>query len=379
MADVNGDGLSDVVSADPQHSAEPKEFEIQIMMSKGYRLDTSGFSKTFRFTGVWAHMGDGTCDSKKVMARDFNGDGRSDLLLYGSSNGSNDPAYRIALSKGQKFDLANGARPRPYISTEDYYEPDRVADFTGDGLPDFYDGSSGDNMRKSDGKIADLLSTFKTPLGGTETVTYMASPQTENPKIPFVMHVVKSITTDDGRGIGYTTNFSYQDAKWSPEERQFLGFHTVTATLPCIAGEMSTSCPLVETNFKQAVNCYGRVDSVYHRENDPARAATPSQTLLDHVYATDDVLPHRCLEVSDKQLGEDQWRQQVSPGRPHLRWLRQCGHCHRLWRHGCNGRRDLHSQHIRAQCGPVRHGLQDRREDLSVGTQLHSLEPHSAR
>jgi hypothetical protein len=40
-----------------------------------------------------------------------------------------------------------------------------------------------------------------------------------------------------GRGTASATDFTYADGAWNTTERQFMGFRTVTATLPANAGE----------------------------------------------------------------------------------------------------------------------------------------------
>ncbi|MBM6583182.1 hypothetical protein ILT44_23555 [Microvirga sp. BT689] len=96
--------------------------------------------------------------------------------------------------------------------------------------------------------------------GGKTSIAYEPSTASDNTSLPMVLQRVKAVTTDDGRGTVATTGYTYSGGLWNQAEQRFLGFRTVTATLPCNLGE--TACPSQVYSFRQDLAAAGEVAAV---------------------------------------------------------------------------------------------------------------------
>jgi RHS repeat-associated protein len=105
------------------------------------------------------------------------------------------------------------------------------------------------------------------------------------------MQVVKSLTLDDGRGQVTTTDFEYSGGAWNAEERTFLGFNTVIATLPANANE--TNRPKIKTTYQQSVGCQGVSAKVENLDS----ASTVLSSKIEG-YTVDTQIPFTCLNTS---------------------------------------------------------------------------------
>lgn len=194
---------------------------------------------------------------------DFNGDGRSDLLVwhYRTLTTTDNPVgnnrYNLYLSDG--YDLIT---PVTTIARAFSLAGDHTGDFNGDGKADLIVwnyknltttdnpvGTNRYNIYKSGGAPVDLLSTLTSSLGGITTIAYTPSSAWVNTNNPPIGQTVLSTTQNDGRGTLTTTTFSYTGGLYDYLERRFLGFRYGKETEPCITGE--TQCPYTETWFKQ--------------------------------------------------------------------------------------------------------------------------------
>ncbi len=161
MADVNGDGLSDVVGF--------YNNGVYVALSKGTSFtEPSPWSNNF---GSDDDAGEWDIDEHLRMMADVNEDGLSDVVGF-----YNDGVY-VALSKGTSF-----TEPSPWSnnfgSDDDAGEwdidkhPRMMADVNGDGLPDVVGfGKKGVNVSFSEAK-SDLLTTITNGLGGQTEIEY---------------------------------------------------------------------------------------------------------------------------------------------------------------------------------------------------------------
>ncbi len=165
---------------------------------------------------------------------DVNGDGLIDILAGQSSTLTG--AY-LNTGSGWHFstDWGFGA---PALIINDPAE--RIADFDGDGMIDFYTSHNGATLSKNQRQKADLLIGISNPAGASSTIEYKTSPKyldgngdLLNPELPFVLDTVHKITTDDNNGNVATTEYSYEGGQYYFNDylnRKFAGFHIVTKT-----------------------------------------------------------------------------------------------------------------------------------------------------
>jgi RHS repeat-associated protein len=209
--DLNGDGKSDYVTAD----IHGKHF-VSLSTGEGYInqvWDGHGISLPPEGTGGhWA---------------DLNGDGKSD---YFTSN--IDGRHHISISTG------DGYEDTVWPGYGIYLPPDgtggHLVDINGDGMLDFAtadkDGNHKINLRK--GYFPDLIYKISIDNGGTTLIRYSNSSEFDNILLPFVLHTVSSITTDDQNGVLSSTKYKYEGGLYDFEDREFRGFKSTTQIQP---------------------------------------------------------------------------------------------------------------------------------------------------
>ncbi len=316
LADANGDGSTDIIAV---FRISATSVEIAALPSQGTSFALSAQPRTVvnGFTNIpatgfsgWVAAYEPTVPgpinyfrySGIVGAANFDGDGFADLYIKDGSN------WLVIRNAGHQPALGTSIpSPQPWPSLPNSninYNPDNVAsfeigDFNGDGLSEelvYKIGTTQSSLYQNSGPVPDLLTTFTVPLGGKESVTYRASPGTKDSRIPFVMQLVASITEDDGRGTIGTTNFEYAGGVWNVSERQFMGFRTITETLPANAGE--TVRPTVVSTYQQSAACLGRVAQV-DRYSDVVGTGTLLRTEKNG-FTINTSAPLRCDQTSQQ-------------------------------------------------------------------------------
>jgi RHS repeat-associated protein len=294
-ADANGDGMTDVIAI---RRTSATEIEARAFFSMGRTFDLTGTAATPKVisgfidipvNGYFGKTSNGGRYLPPVVAdANFDGDGLADIVLR---NGTINRVVRnIAMVP---LGGATAVSDVPLNLTAQTRQTQQILDFTGDGLADIYEAQllHEGKMTANSGPFPDLLTSLKQPLGGTTLIQYRSSPGLPGTRIPFTMQLVKSLTTDDGRGQVTTTDFAYEGGLWNREERQFLGFRTVTATLPANAGE--TVRPMQRLTYQQSPGCVGRVSKV---ENIASTGAVLSET--SEGFTTDTQVPFTCVNSS---------------------------------------------------------------------------------
>jgi RHS repeat-associated protein len=276
VVDVNGDGTSDVVRTSLINSAT---YGVQVLRSNGKVFEPSDVASPSKT--ISGATNPSIQLRGKTIAEDFNGDGMADLVIQ--RNGSSSILVRSLFGSELTATIVQ-------VGTSSL---GGVGDFTGDGLPDFLSVGSlnSDYLLNNLGPVPDLLTSIKQPLGGTTSVAYRPSAGLPGTVVPFVMQVVSSLATDDGRGTVSTTDFAYEGGLWNNPERQFLGFKKITATLPANAGE--TTRPQTQTFYQQSIGCVGRVSSVVQTD-----AAGAPLSAVEQGFTISTNVPYACTNTS---------------------------------------------------------------------------------
>lgn len=122
VGDFNGDGRLDVLLG-PSNAGD-----WHVMRSTGAGLDSSD--------APWALAKYAGWDVKRIRVMDFNGDGRSDVVIGPSSAGK----WYVLRSTGTSFFDAGEVASGLYGPNSDFPERFHPAELDGDGLPDFIIG-----------------------------------------------------------------------------------------------------------------------------------------------------------------------------------------------------------------------------------------------
>jgi len=186
--------------------------------------------------GFGGGFGPGCCTA---IVGDFNGDGKTDFIMVGSPN------MYVYLSNGdgtfasQEQPMGFGGGFGPGCCTA------IVGDFNGDGTADFIMvGSPNMYVYLSNVHAPDLLSSITTGLGAMTALTYL--PLTNNSAYtkdsganaatyPMVdidgpFYVVSQVGAGNGIGGSYLSTYGYVGAKADLSGRGFLGFRQMTVT-----------------------------------------------------------------------------------------------------------------------------------------------------
>ena len=244
MADVNGDGKTDVVKY------EPASGYVGVWLSNGDGSFTAGAATAGAAGTSPTYIGSGGSPSDRWFELDdVNGDGRSDVVKYEPASGY----VGVWLSNG---DGSFTAGPSTYIG--DGGGPwDRwfmTADATGDGKTDVvkYEPASGyvGTWKTSGPVVEDMLASVTNGLSAVTTITY--KPLTDNTvytkesgsaypyqDVQNATYVVSRLTQSDGLGGQHATSYHYSGAKVHLTGPGWLGFH-IRQTTDELSGIVTT-------------------------------------------------------------------------------------------------------------------------------------------
>ena len=243
LADINGDGLADIVVAvlGSAGYSNISRKEIYLNTGSGWNLSSDWqIPGDFCLSYFFAYRSSIDCGGRLV---DINNDGLTDLVTSASGTLNGAVQSKTYLNTGSGW-LHNEHIRMPSSFTTLVSadiardEGGQLVDLTGDGMLDFvisrkFVGGTGiSETYVNYGKKPDVLTKIKNGVGGTSKVQYTA---VVGPKLPFAMDVVKNITTvqDDGGGVPTTESYEYAGGAYiyrSAYDRQFAGFAKVTAT-----------------------------------------------------------------------------------------------------------------------------------------------------
>lgn len=291
IGDFNGDGTSDFA----QMIALGSTTQFRVYLSDGRRL-----------VQQWTIDADGECsqfdrNGCSLFAGDFDGDGRSDILVAGILKNPDNPLdgteiARIMLSRG-------GAAWVPVTAEEDKVAG--AADFNGDGKADIFrvtDDSFG--IAYSSGPVPDLLNKVTNPLGGVATVDYTPSSEWQNINLPFVIQTATTVeqysgvalACEDGNPEYHRTTFGYRQGLWNAQERRFLGFGMAYAERPQTCDDGNR--PRTWYRFSQTLASAGRLLSARHynwAQPDPADGTGILREEREEYVERNDALPYASL------------------------------------------------------------------------------------
>ncbi|MFH1017963.1 MAG: RHS repeat-associated core domain-containing protein [Pseudomonadota bacterium] len=293
LADVNGDGVTDVLMIQGVNTNEATAAYMTLYLAMGGgQFWSTGIAPKVPFSYDSYQAGAGVKSDERVRIADVNGDGFADVTYIGNafgtrrteiylSNGRNrfmtppiTTGPTLDLSAGQDVALGdfNGdgrtdlgyippsGSPSIYLSTG-YLSFGRtvqapaggschwVGDFNGDGKTDIA-VSAGTYVafNVATGGPADLLRRIGNGYGAVEQIAYRPSSEiaTNSPGLP-IRALVESRSVWDGRGPAAVTGYEYDGGVYERSEKNFQGFEKVTVHAPKLSNEINR--PKVVTHF----------------------------------------------------------------------------------------------------------------------------------
>ena len=307
LADVNADGSTDLIHPTPTEEG----LQLHALVSGG-----SGevWVRRWQDVDLGAHAGNaGWSDTRSWKVADVNADGRSDLVHPYEDGGG--VRVDTVVSAGDASWEAKPQQAEPLPGNGDP-NPTRwnTGDANGDGQNDLFRVDSASQEGRG-ARVSSLLSTAPLDLtaevsNGTGSKTEISyAPSSAHPvrnaaedchlPVGFMRQSVSSITIRDGRGNADTTTYSYGCARWSYEERTFLGWEDVVSTHEAAANRPES---VSRTRHEATDECGARlVDSTL--EDAQGRTLARSQIGYGE---PDTVLPYVCLPKSQTEQTFDQ-------------------------------------------------------------------------
>ncbi len=267
-ADVNGDGLQDLVYGGNGDG------EFKVLVNNGTDFVNEGIWIDTELTHLYDHR-------YRVRMMDVTGDGMSDVVIGPKTDagvvhwivlrslGAKDPVT----GEGFVWDTSGGSNywAANIDSHEDFDNDDspicgqiRPMDLDGDGLSDMVLGpeAAGKFFVLQTGgstpEMPDLLKQVQNGAGGFTQIEYTPSAQivenADHAKLPFVVQLASAITINDGLGNSYRTTYEFTGGDFDHVNRDFWGFKTAVQHNPDESR--------VETTFHQSEYLKGRQEQV---------------------------------------------------------------------------------------------------------------------
>ncbi len=219
-----------------------------------------------------------------ISAGDFNGDGQTDLLVA-PKTGIDRRSYvtRDSQSQTYNFEATNYRKAvYNYFATRNY----RI----------LYANSSGG--------LANLLNNVVTSQGAQVKMAYTPSTAYTNTYLPYSMPTVSSVSVLDGRAQTAVTKYAYANGLYDIDARRFLGFGTVTKTLPKLASD--NDAPVVKTTYKQTLATIGSPSKIEYLDDDGVVGRSVTETYTYNVstlpYTAQNTATTTSITVGDDTL-----------------------------------------------------------------------------
>lgn len=175
---------------------------------------------------------------------DVNGDQQTDILQYMAEG--TDVHKGAYINTGPRWEdgQIDWTSPMNFVDRTDGWKDQgvRFIDINGDGMIDLISRDSGGTtayLNRS--KKVDVLTKITYPTGGSTSIEYATAQQYKDASgkllnnVPFPIVTVAKVTHDDARGGSSAWKYTYQDGKFyfgNPFEKKFAGFGQVTRTAP---------------------------------------------------------------------------------------------------------------------------------------------------
>ncbi len=257
FADVNGDGLADIIkSTYGVPPAQPSGMfqSVYLNTGTGWVLDSS-YTLPSDFI-ILTRTQNGNVFNREIF-QDINGDGLVDILYpyqLGGACGASCTNLKVYINQGHSWVWDINWNTGANLGINDYIDlnPGLLFDANGDGQADilnqgnYFDGITNhitNNVFFNKTTLpVDLLASITLPTGGQTNVTYKMSNHYKdgngnllNPSLPLNLPTTYQITTNDGNGNTGTTTYSYQGGSYffnGSTDRKFAGFNKVIETDP---------------------------------------------------------------------------------------------------------------------------------------------------
>ena len=277
LADVNGDGLVDIVRSCHDTTDTKK---VYLNNGSGWIEDTSWVIPEF-----FGYQNYG------IRLVDVNGDGLVDIVRSWDNTYGTD-VKKVYINNGSGWTLDTNYTIPEFFTNDfgsDYSV--RTADINGDGFEDMTKSETGNGSDIKRTYInngqEELLSKVVDSQGGVIKVDYKPTTQQRddqgnllNPKIPYVMQTVEDINIDDGFNNTADISYKYEggESKYiDPFDKRFAGFAKVEKTV----GDTTTATYYHQGNDTNASQ--GEFADDYYKIGRPYRTEVydnTNQTLL---------------------------------------------------------------------------------------------------
>jgi RHS repeat-associated protein len=238
IADVNGDGLPDIVQG---YNDGSDHFATYLNLGNGWATSTAPMWHLPVITNAIGGVDNG------VRIVDVNGDGLADVIRA-FIEWDDSVTYAAYLNNGAGWTSASLWNSPVGFTTNGADNGTRIVDANGDGLPDIlqaHTDASGNTTYaaylNNNRFRANLLSGITYPQGGSSAISYQSILQITDDngyvlnKVPYPVYIVSKITTNDGTQNVATSTYAYYGGAYytnGPFDHQFAGFDQVKETDP---------------------------------------------------------------------------------------------------------------------------------------------------